>query len=142
MFLFIGDSKGRNYFTTNKFYTKVSNSEFFQTTVVNAKQMYYIILTTWFIIFSALVHPPSTFRLFMWCTMVVHKIYQFYHYSTVKLLLCNWCNQWWLSQKCSYSYTVCHKANNTNKKLLALIIHLLLITNWCTQLHVCNITCM
>ena len=28
-FLFIGDSKGRKYFTMNKFHTKISNSEFF-----------------------------------------------------------------------------------------------------------------
>ena len=34
MVLFIGDSKGRKYFTTNKFHSKLSNSEFFQTTVV------------------------------------------------------------------------------------------------------------
>ena len=33
MFLFIGDSKGRKYFTTNKFHTKISNGEFFQTMV-------------------------------------------------------------------------------------------------------------
>ena len=29
MFLFIGDSKGWKYFTTNKFHTKTSNGEFF-----------------------------------------------------------------------------------------------------------------
>ena len=29
MFLFIGDSKGRKYFTVNKFHMKISNSEFF-----------------------------------------------------------------------------------------------------------------
>ena len=28
-FLFIGDSKGRIYFTMNKFHTKISNGEFF-----------------------------------------------------------------------------------------------------------------
>ena len=28
-FLFIGDSKGRKYFTMNKFHTKISNGEFF-----------------------------------------------------------------------------------------------------------------
>ena len=28
-FLFIEDSKGRKYFTTNKFHTKISNGEFF-----------------------------------------------------------------------------------------------------------------
>ena len=29
MFLFIGDSKRRKYFTMNKFHTKISNGEFF-----------------------------------------------------------------------------------------------------------------
>ena len=29
MFLFIGDSKGQKYFTTNKFYTKIFNGDFF-----------------------------------------------------------------------------------------------------------------
>ena len=33
MFLFFGDSKGRKYFTTNKFHMKISNGEFFQSTV-------------------------------------------------------------------------------------------------------------
>ena len=33
MLLFIGDAKGRKYFTTNKFHTKISNGGFFQTTV-------------------------------------------------------------------------------------------------------------
>ena len=28
-FLFIGDSKGRKYFTMNKFHMKISNGEFF-----------------------------------------------------------------------------------------------------------------
>ena len=28
-FIFIGDSKGWKYFTTNKFHTKISNGEFF-----------------------------------------------------------------------------------------------------------------
>ena len=31
MFLFIGDHKGRKYFTTNKFYTKISNGEYYGT---------------------------------------------------------------------------------------------------------------
>ena len=38
MFLFIGDCKGRKYFTTYKFHTKIFNSEFFQTTVYSVLQ--------------------------------------------------------------------------------------------------------
>ena len=40
--LFIGDSKGRKYFTTNKFHMKISNGEFFPNYSISKYQLTYI----------------------------------------------------------------------------------------------------
>ena len=37
MFLLIGDSKGRQYFTTNKFHMKISKGEFFPNYSISSK---------------------------------------------------------------------------------------------------------
>ena len=57
-FLFIGDSKGRKYFNTNKFQTKISNIEFFPN---YGRWAYSVLVKYWILLHKLIASPASIF---------------------------------------------------------------------------------